>query len=203
MMFLGAKFCSHCGAKADRTELSPKTVQRCPRCDVNTRPVVIGKTDLRECPRCEGLWVEASALQKICADREQQTAVLGAAMTIQPATSAALEQIRYLPCPVCRKLMNRVQFAKCSQVVVDVCKAHGTWCDKDELRRIVEFVRAGGFEKARATEISEWKREQRKLEDARSAAAHENRMAYGTSSYDSREFVLADVAVSLVDMFIN
>ena len=36
--------------------------------------------------------------------------------------------------------MNRVQFANCSHVIVDVCKPHGTWFDRDELRRIVELA---------------------------------------------------------------
>ena len=45
--------------------------------------------------------------------------------------------------------MNRVNFAKCSDVIVDVCKGHGTWFDKDELRQIVEFIRGGGMEQSR------------------------------------------------------
>ena len=205
-MFVGAKFCSHCGAQAERKELTTKSATRCPRCDANLQPVAIGKTDLRECPKCEGLWVEVAALQQICADREQQSAVLGKAMTIKPATATKLEEVRYVPCPVCRKLMNRVQFAKCSQVIVDVCKAHGTWCDKDELRRIMEFIRAGGFEKARAHEISEWKFEQRRLQDARNDAAHDQRMTYGGSSHDLpglNEFVLADLAGSVISLLLD
>ena len=48
--------------------------------------------------------------------------------------------------------MNRSNFAGCSGVVVDWCKAHGSWFDKDELRRIIEFIRAGGLRKARERE---------------------------------------------------
>jgi Zn-finger nucleic acid-binding protein len=45
-------------------------------------------------------------------------------------------------------------------VIVDICKGHGTWFDRDELNRIVEFIRAGGLEASRT-------REKAQLEDAR------------------------------------
>jgi len=48
--------------------------------------------------------------------------------------------------------MNRMNFARCSGVIVDVCKQHGTWFDRDELSRIVEFIRGGGLNAARAKE---------------------------------------------------
>jgi Zn-finger nucleic acid-binding protein len=134
--------------------------------------LVLGKTRLRECPRCEGIWADAASLEQICADREDQAAVLGAAALVPPDPSVEVEaKIRYLPCPVCAKLMNRVNFARCSHVVVDVCRQHGTWFDKDELRRIVEFIRSGGLEQARAQEIAELEEKRRELKAAQSASA--------------------------------
>jgi Zn-finger nucleic acid-binding protein len=62
--------------------------------------------------------------------------------------------------------MNRVNFAQCSSVIVDVCRAHGTWFDRDELRRIVEFIRAGGLEKAKARENASLEEERRRLKRA-------------------------------------
>jgi Zn-finger nucleic acid-binding protein len=117
--------------------------------------VVIGATRMQECPKCEGLWVDAATLQQICAERERQTPVLQRG---EPGTSGAVEQkIQYLPCPVCGTLMNRVNFAHYSNVIVDVCKAHGTWFDQDELRRTIEFIRAGGLDNARVRELNEAK----------------------------------------------
>ena len=203
MMFVGAKFCSHCGAKAERRELAQDKPHPCPRCRSNTKPVVIGKTSLHECPRCEGLWADAAALQHIVADREQQAAVLGVAMPMPAPNSVPLEKIRYLPCPVCRKLMHRVNFAKCSNVIVDVCKAHGTWFDKDELRRIVEFIRAGGFERARANEMAELERQRREVEAARTAAAHERASLYQSSPYNSRENALSLAAAAVLSSFFD
>ena len=68
--------------------------------------------------------------------------------------------------------MNRINFARCSGVIVDVCKGHGTWFDRDELSRIIEFIRAGGLESSRAREKEEIKQERmRLLEQQRLAAA--------------------------------
>ena len=130
------------------------------------KTVTIGTTSLLECSACEGIWVGVDALQQICAEREKQAAVLG--MPAPPDGTVEIEKhIRYIPCPVCHNLMNRVNFAHCSHVIVDLCKAHGTWFDKDELRRTVEFIRAGGLEKSRVQELEQIKAEQRKLAVAR------------------------------------
>ena len=131
------------------------------------RAILIGSTSLRECPRCEGIWADTTSLEQIRADGERQAAVLGMAGVASAEQTGEIEkQIRYLPCPVCRTLMNRVNFANCSHVVVDVCAQHGTWFDKDELRRIVEFIRGGGLEKARAREIDRLEQRRRQLSAA-------------------------------------
>jgi Zn-finger nucleic acid-binding protein len=113
MMFLGQKFCPHCGAQADRQETAaPDKPQLCPRCHTAMDAVVIGSSQVRECPKCEGIWTDTNSLRQICADREKQAAVLG-----MPSPEAAgrpvemTQNIRYLPCPICATLMNRVNFA--------------------------------------------------------------------------------------------
>jgi Zn-finger nucleic acid-binding protein len=163
MMFVGEKFCSHCGARPDRTEAETDEKRPCPRCQADMKAVTIGANRLLECPQCQGLWADAASLENISTEREQQAAVLGMPGTHGADTVDLEKNIRYLPCPVCHKLMNRVNFAHCSYVIVDVCKAHGTWFDKDELRRAVEFIRAGGMEKARTRQLQEIQEQQRKL----------------------------------------
>ncbi len=183
-MFLGAKFCSHCGARADRAETEGAPPQRCPRCRTGMNSVLIGSTNLRECPRCEGIWADAVSLQQICADRERQSAVLGMANPIPEAADGQIEQnIRYLPCPACSKLMNRVNFARCSHVIVDVCRLHGTWFDKDELRRIVEFIRGGGLETARARELADLETERRRLKTAQVTSAWDSGKTINSPNY--------------------
>jgi hypothetical protein len=104
--------------------------------------------------------------------------------------------------------MNRVNFARCSGVIVDVCRLHGTWFDRDELRHIVEFIRGGGLDKARVIEIEELKRQRQQLESARSATATD--MSSGgwnhSAGWPGRNYGLVNIGVSaavdaLFDMF--
>jgi Zn-finger nucleic acid-binding protein len=134
--------------------------------------VTVGGTMLRECSKCEGLWVDTATLEHICAEKERQAAVLGMTHPAQaPASGALEEKVRYVPCPECKKLMNRVNFAGYSNVIVDVCKTHGTWFDRDELRRVVEFIRSGGLDTARHRELEELQARQFQLKAAQTAAS--------------------------------
>ncbi len=194
MIFQGAKFCPHCGAPVEREEIGAAK-EKCPRCGVEMKTVQLGKTTLLECPQCEGTWVDAASLERIQADSESQAAVLGNAQHLPDSDSAPLEEkIRYLPCPVCQKLMNRVNFAHCSHVVVDVCKAHGTWFDKDELRQIVEFIRGGGLEQAREREIAKLEQERRELSAARASQLSSAPAFPDTFDYGERHRGISAVA---------
>jgi Zn-finger nucleic acid-binding protein len=194
MMFLGAKFCSHCGARADRTEVEAAKAERCPRCGSAMQAATIGKTTVRECLRCEGLWVDTASLERICADREKQAAVMGVADPEPAPGSVVLEEkVRYIPCPICGKLMNRVNFAHWSGVVVDICKGHGTWFDRDELRRVVEFIRAGGLEVARAREIADLEDQKRDLKAGRVANAWDT-----TTQADESRYAGCDLGISVI-----
>jgi len=143
--------------------------------------VTLGATAMRECAKCEGMWVEIPAFEKICADREQSASALGVAMPMAPAETALgreLPKAVYVPCPQCGELMNRLNFAHCSGVIVDVCKGHGTWFDRDELRKIIEFIRAGGLERARQKEKREIEYEREQLTQQRLNAHRQNVAGY-------------------------
>jgi Zn-finger nucleic acid-binding protein len=124
----------------------------------------IATVQLHECGQCLGLWLDVASFEILCANREQQAAVLGAA-SLMPYNPASEEPaVRYLPCPDCSKLMNRINFARCSGVIVDVCRGHGTWFDHAELSRIVEFISAGGLEASRTRERMAIEEERKRLQ---------------------------------------
>jgi Zn-finger nucleic acid-binding protein len=54
------------------------------------------------------------------------------------------QQVRYRKCPECDGFMNRRNYQKSSGVIIDVCRAHGTWLDADELEQIAGFILSGG-----------------------------------------------------------
>jgi len=175
MMFAGEKFCPHCGAKADRQLAEAQSkAQQCPRCQAAMDPITLGGVHVCECPKCEGIWTDTESLREICADLEKQSAVLGVPGPLASAGVVIEKQIRYVPCPVCNQLMNRINFAGFSGIIVDVCREHGTWFDRDELRRIVEFVRAGGMDQARQREIANLEEDRRlaRIENSRLGKDH-------------------------------
>jgi hypothetical protein len=88
--------------------------------------------------------------------------------------------------------MNRVNFAHCSHVILDVCKAHGTWFDKDELRRTVEFIRAGGLEKARAHQIAQLEDERRRLEATKNTSIPFDLEQSCSPTHDGQSGILSD-----------
>lgn len=165
MIFVGAKHCSHCGARTFAASTVPTAdeaagaaVHPCPRCRATLSVAAIGSAVLEECGACGGVWVDAQSFQQICQSREQQAAYVGAGSPLAaPSLGVAAEHdsVHYVKCPMCAQLMNRMNFARHSGVVVDVCKRHGTWFDRDELRRIIEFIRAGGLDAAREREKNE------------------------------------------------
>jgi Zn-finger nucleic acid-binding protein len=167
MMFVGSKFCPRCGAQAAQAETVEAPARLCPRCRVEMETVRVGSASLRECGRCDGMWVDVDSFEKIVEERDEQAVTLGTATHVpkQATTGAEPNKVRYVPCPECNQLMNRVNFAHCSGVVVDVCKGHGTWFDRDELQQIVEFIRRGGLDVAREREKQEIEEARRRLRD--------------------------------------
>lgn len=55
-------------------------------------------------------------------------------------------EVHYARCPTCSQPMSRMNFGTRSGIVVDVCRAHGTWFDRGELDAVLDFVREGGIE---------------------------------------------------------
>ncbi len=151
---VGMHHCPWCGAGSELEQPALQAEQKCPRCTVRLSEVNVGGHALKECAVCGGLWVDKETLRQICAKEEEQEAVLGFAVSGIPGGAApeGTQGRVYVPCPVCRKLMNRRQFAGCSRVIVDWCKEHGTWFDRRELHEIVRFVRDGGLKKSRERE---------------------------------------------------
>jgi len=177
MMFVGSKHCQRCGEAAAQSEGVKDVDSRCPRCKGQMQVKTLGQQAILECPDCLGLWLDTSSFEKICADREQHAAVLGAATLATPRVVAG-EKVSYIPCPQCKQLMNRANFARCSGVIVDICKRHGIWFDRDELSKIIEFIRDGGLGFARSREKAQLEEERRRLEqvkrDIRSSDAYDS-----------------------------
>jgi Zn-finger nucleic acid-binding protein len=167
MMFVGSKHCPRCGAAATHQVEVSAEGKHCPRCHSNLTVADVGNQKVLECDRCGGLWLDTQSFERICANTENQSAVLGSAHVKAIDSETLAAKISYVPCPDCSQLMNRINFAHCSGVIIDVCKKHGVWFDRDELSRIVEFIHSGGLELSRNKEKTALEEERRRLQQER------------------------------------
>lgn len=152
LMFEGSRFCGHCGARAVETAVVEESkLGDCPRCKIKLRLLQIGETKMRDCERCDGMWADVETFEHLCSRGEERSAVLGF-LGERNRTVEPLATISYVPCPDCKNLMNRSNFAKASGVIIDICKQHGIWFDAGELPRIIEFIQKGGMDLARQRE---------------------------------------------------
>jgi Zn-finger nucleic acid-binding protein len=171
-LFAGARHCQHCGAKvevparpgpAEGPEPGPR---KCPRCTAVAAPALtahlVGETLLDECRHCGGVWIDSAAFEHVVLERDRQAALhqLLAVPALTDSSRPGWQQpVTYLHCPDCNELMMRQNFGKCSGVIVDVCRPHGIWFDRDELGAVLDFVMQGGLDKTRRLQAEELQRQ--------------------------------------------
>jgi Zn-finger nucleic acid-binding protein len=200
-MFLGSKFCTHCGQRASSIEvLANANPGDCPRCKRPLESLKIDSIPVRECTKCGGFWASVQTFESICADKEQQSAVLSF-ISSHPAEVKSLPPINYVPCPDCKQLMNRNNFARSSGVIIDLCKQHGVWFDADELPKILSFIDKGGLTRSREKEKIGLQEERNRLRDEqRKLAMMERRSGGGRFEGDDRSSGFGRVISALFDV---
>ena len=165
VMFAGMQFCPHCGVKASRVVDASAAPLACPGCRGDMRSVQVGSTPMYECGSCGSVWLDAGTFMQLCQDREERGAVASiiagpAAVGVVPTAGG---RVRYVHCPICKKVLNRENFGRQSGVVIDVCKNDGVWFERGELRSVLAFIDGGGLERARVREYTRMAEEQRSL----------------------------------------
>jgi Zn-finger nucleic acid-binding protein len=168
MMWLGSKFCPHCAGQARPIIMGTPSGHKCPRCVVPLKHIAFAHALAEECQRCSGLWMEAADFDRVCSDAEAQSAASG--FSHIPAQFNDDEEY-YPRCPECPERMSRQNFARRSGIMINICRAHGVWLDGDELRQVIEFIRAGGMDRARDLEKQQLESARRRLADERRAAS--------------------------------
>jgi Zn-finger nucleic acid-binding protein len=169
--------CSYCNTRQDvdlaiinrYTVEIPKSKRICPRCHIPLQVInlrVGEKFYIERCEDCLGLFFDPGELE----------ALLDKSVThVYDIDRQRLDEIRnvkrsneyplsYIDCPVCKKLMNRINFGSGSGVIADKCRDHGLWLDGGELRQILEWVKAGGelYHKQKQQENDQLELEQEK-----------------------------------------
>jgi len=155
-----AQYCVECGLRINPRPLHDiQTKLECPRCKVALSTHKLDQFDVTECGSCAGVWLGVETFDHICKSKETQSATTTGLKKARGRKNvfelSVDEQVQYVPCPKCRNLMNRRNFARVSGVIIDTCRDCGVWLDNQELSRIIQFINAGGLEKTRDIETRE------------------------------------------------
>lgn len=195
----GARFCSGCGtAFVSRIDTPEEVRETCPHCKIPMRRRGLGEHRPMECPMCCGLFVEVEIFDQLIREQENRTAEVPTRGGPKQATVGGAP-VKYIRCPVCCELMNRINYGKISGVIVDFCRNHGYWLDTGELEKIAAWVSTGGLSKTHALEIEEAKSEKARL--TRSANTTNTNISFrSTVASDDRKPLGTSIAAGLLDL---
>ncbi len=118
----------------------------CPRCAEPLRDKAVGETRLRGCERCGGLWLDTATVERL--RRVRDTDVEDAARRMIGGLLRRIDVAQRVSCPECGAAMER-HVVPDTVHDIDVCGAHGTWFDYQELSM---FIRT--FAEQRAGDVT-------------------------------------------------
>ena len=107
-------------------------VVRCPHCDQDLHEAKVSGVTLCGCGRCGGIWLDNAGSTRVARALERDVVNM-ADRASRTATTPFGSAKKALPCPVCVAALSRTEHAG---IALDVCTAHGTWFDRDELQEV-------------------------------------------------------------------
>jgi len=149
--------CTYCGSRNDTdlkgvhyyTTHEIESERICPRCSIRLRTIdlnINGRFLIERCDQCLGLFFDPNELETLLEATVSNVFTINKTQldACKSVMRASEQSAFYVKCPVCSKIMNRVNFGTNSGVIVDRCKDHGLWLDGGELRHLFEWMKAGG-----------------------------------------------------------
>ncbi|GAB4304467.1 MAG: hypothetical protein Fur0034_21400 [Desulfuromonadia bacterium] len=154
----GTITCDYCGSRNDLDRDGLPLVRRgepdgdrlCPRCGIPLTPHAVareGELVIDRCGECFGLFFDPGELERILNGVSRGIATVDHTLLsrIMENSPSRAYPVSYIPCPVCRRVMNRTRYGVKSGVIVDRCADHGIWLDGGELRTLMAWASAGGM----------------------------------------------------------
>jgi Zn-finger nucleic acid-binding protein len=145
--------------------VQPAIEPMCPACAVPLEVHSVNDAGALRCPTCYGLFVDHLALEAWMRDG----AVNAPTETEENPCVEALHRVRYRRCSRCAVMMNRVNFAPATALVLDVCLEHGYWLDAGKLTKMVAHVRTRGVGHTALARVEAQRKERRRLAELRDA----------------------------------
>ncbi len=209
--------CTYCNTRVDidlgdvnrYTIETPESERICPRCNIPLQTIDINFGDkflIERCSSCMGLFFDLNELETLV-DKS-----VANVYQIDYSRLGEIHQLKrhsdypvtYIKCPVCRKLMNRLNFGFHSGVIIDKCKDHGIWLDGGELRQILEWTKAGG---QIINERKQLEMERLKLQEERDKLRFQQGPLDGSSQFSNEKgftispYSHSESEIDLSDMF--
>ncbi len=128
----------------------------CPKCDITMTVVTDEGVETDICPKCKGVWVDNIEEKQVMQILPEVFTVndLHNLRNVYKPVATIDREVKYFKCPRCSELMWRKNYMSHSGIIVDSCATHGNFFDEGEIRKAVEFIKAGGieYEKLKITE---------------------------------------------------
>ncbi|QJE95335.1 zf-TFIIB domain-containing protein [Luteolibacter luteus] len=148
-------FCPFCGVRQDVNlrqihfrDLGTDASMPCPQCEIPLDVIEFDsepKLKVERCNKCLGMFFNPGEIEALL---ESQTNPLvwidTAQLTRIVADFGSGHRVIYRKCPMCAERMSHLNFGGQSGVILDRCGKHGVWVEGSELRRLMEWWRAGG-----------------------------------------------------------
>ncbi|MBC8413372.1 MAG: zf-TFIIB domain-containing protein [Nitrospira sp.] len=124
--------------------------EECPKCKSELKIEIVDGEEYDICTTCGGMWLDRDEFHRATS----QCNIYKKLEIKRKFTRAPLvEDIEYVSCLRCGKLMNRHNFGTISGVIIDKCSKHGVWLDAGELKKIQYFIADGGLDRSRDRDI--------------------------------------------------
>ncbi len=152
-----SNLCNYCNVRND-VDLRGKhqysisrqhSKQICPHCEIPLQTIKLKSSKpfyIERCRTCFGLFFDPGEIETLLESSVSHVFEINFKLitSINKDRYQQNKAFTYIKCPKCRVLMNRVNYAHRSGVVVDQCIKHGVWLDSGETTHLMEWKKAGG-----------------------------------------------------------
>jgi len=168
----------------------------CPRCDHRLHESTVHDALVLDCGTCGGVFVSKRIIEQLDTPEGRYLRV---AFPVRPRMPEP-PVVRYLVCPLCSGRMNRSNFARGANVIVDLCKEDGIWFDAGEVHAVIDFVEDGGLERAKRRALQDRAAENEKL---RSSWRKTHEESVQASTFGRGRVYLSSEERALADAFFS
>lgn len=121
----------------------------CPHCDETLQTITLDLKKpfyIERCKSCFGMFFDPGEINTLLESSVSNIFDINLTLikNINKDRYKKDKKVKYIKCPVCQVLMNRINFGHKSGVVIDQCKKHGIWTDNGEITHLMEWKKAGG-----------------------------------------------------------